>query len=61
MEKQTAAAGNLAATVEDLCARFGVGATAFALLVAAWRHRRSPNTAATLSDWMRRDLALGEG
>ncbi|MEK1893060.1 MAG: DUF1127 domain-containing protein [Rhizobium sp.] len=61
MEKQIAAADNLAATIEDLCARFGVGAIAFALLVAAWRHRRAPNTVATLSDWMRRDLALGEG
>ncbi|MDP9807786.1 hypothetical protein J2W42_000624 [Rhizobium tibeticum] len=61
MEKQTAAADNLAATIEELCARFGVGATAFALLVAALRHHRAPNSVATLSDWMRRDLALGEG
>ncbi|WP_208246723.1 DUF1127 domain-containing protein (plasmid) [Rhizobium sp. T1470] len=60
MKKQRAAVDNLAASIEELCARFGVGATVFALLVAAWRYRRAPNTVATLSDWMRRDLALGE-
>lgn len=46
------------AAVDDLCQRFGVWASARALLYVAWKRRQRSNSVSDLSDYMRRDIGL---
>lgn len=57
-EAQLLVGDTLAATVDDLCRKFGAWKTARALLFAIWRHRQTTNQVSHLSDRMRRDIGL---
>ncbi|GEO83175.1 DUF1127 domain-containing protein [Ciceribacter naphthalenivorans] len=57
-EEQSIIADNPMAAVDDLCQKFGVWASARALLYVAWRRRRRSNSVRDLSDRMRRDIGL---
>jgi hypothetical protein len=48
----------LAATVDDLCQKFGVWKTTHALILAVWRRRQTTNQVSNLSNHMRRDIGL---
>ncbi|WFU50947.1 DUF1127 domain-containing protein [Sinorhizobium terangae] len=60
-EAQFLVVDTLAATIEDLCRKFGVRNTARALIMAAWRHRQTMNQVSHLSDRMLRDIGLPDG
>jgi hypothetical protein len=57
---QSLAVDTPAATLNELCLKFGVWKTARALLWAAWRHRQMKNQTTELSNRMRRDIGLPE-
>jgi hypothetical protein len=57
---QSLAVDTPAATLNELCLKFGVWKTARALLFAAWRHRQMKNQTTELSNRMRRDIGLPE-
>jgi hypothetical protein len=57
---QSLAVDTPAATLDELCLKFGVWKTARALLFAAWRHRQMKNQTTELSNRMRRDIGLPE-
>ncbi|PZM15690.1 DUF1127 domain-containing protein [Rhizobium tubonense] len=57
---QSIAVDTPAATLDELCLKFGVWKTARALLRAAWRHRQTKNQITELSNRMRRDIGLPE-
>lgn len=57
---QSIAVDTPAATLDELCLKFGVWMTARALLRAAWRHRQTKNQITELSNRMRRDIGLPE-
>ncbi|MCZ4094170.1 DUF1127 domain-containing protein [Sinorhizobium psoraleae] len=59
-EAQFLVVDTLAATVDDLCRKFGIWKTAGALIQAAWRRRQTTNRTAHLSNRMRRDIGLPE-
>lgn len=46
------------AAVEDLCSKFGVWASARALVYVAWKRRRRSGSIEDLSDYMLRDIGL---
>ncbi|MBB5574898.1 MULTISPECIES: DUF1127 domain-containing protein [Rhizobium] len=60
-EEQSLVADTLAATVDELCLKFGVRKTAFALFLAGWRHQKTVNQTSHLSNRMRQDIGLPEG
>ncbi|PSH62623.1 DUF1127 domain-containing protein [Phyllobacterium brassicacearum] len=49
---------SLAATVDELCQKFGVWNTARALLLAVLRRRQTKNQISHLSNRMRRDIGV---
>lgn len=57
---QSIAADTPAATLDELCLKYGVWKTARALLLAAWRHRQTKNQFTELSNRMLRDIGLPE-
>jgi hypothetical protein len=59
-EAQSLASDTLAATVDDLCQKFGAWKTTHALMRAVWRHRHMKNHISSLSNRMRRDIGLPE-
>jgi hypothetical protein len=60
-EAQSLVADTLSATVDELCLKFGVGKTAFALFLAVWRHQQTVNHTSQLSNRMRQDIGLPDG
>ena len=46
------------AAVDDLCQKFGVWASARALVYVARKRRRRSSSVSDLSDYMRRDIGL---
>jgi hypothetical protein len=50
----------LPAAVDELCRKFGVWATARALIVAAWRRRQTTGQISQLTNLQRRDIGLPE-
>ena len=59
-EAQSLVGDTLAATVDDLCQKFGAWTTTHALMRAVWRHRQTKNHISSLSNRMRRDIGLPE-
>ncbi|MGY5806022.1 DUF1127 domain-containing protein [Rhizobium sp. LEGMi12c] len=53
-------ADNLAATVDELCLKFGAWRTARALLFVAWRRRQTYKQVSELSNYQLRDIGLPE-
>ncbi|MBA8879184.1 DUF1127 domain-containing protein [Phyllobacterium myrsinacearum] len=48
----------LAETVDELCRKFGVWKTTYALILAVWRRHQTTNQVSNLSNHMRRDIGL---
>ena len=59
-EAQVIVVDTLAATVDELCRKFGVWRTAGALVLAAWRQHQSLNKISHLPNHTRRDIGLPE-
>jgi hypothetical protein len=59
--EETASIATYAKVVDELCARFGVRQISYVLQVFPCRRRRSFNSIQPLSEWMRRDIGLGDG
>lgn len=57
-KEQSIIADSPMAAVEALCQRFGVWASARALVYVVWKRRRRSNSVSELSDYMRRDIGL---
>jgi hypothetical protein len=57
-EAQALVVDTLAATVDELCQKFGVWKTACALILAVWRRHQTKNHVSHLSNHMRRDIGL---
>ncbi|MBN8953018.1 MULTISPECIES: DUF1127 domain-containing protein [unclassified Rhizobium] len=53
-------AGNLTATVDELCQEFGAWKTARALLFVVWRQRQTRKLVSELSNYQLRDIGLPE-
>ncbi|MGY5774891.1 DUF1127 domain-containing protein [Rhizobium sp. LEGMi135b] len=53
-------ADSLAATVDELCLKFGAWRTARALLFVAWRRRQTYKQVSELSNYQLRDIGLPE-
>ncbi|WEX78290.1 DUF1127 domain-containing protein [Sinorhizobium numidicum] len=59
-EAQFLVVDTLAATVDELCRKFGVWKTTGALILAAWRRRQMKNQMSHLPNRMLRDIGLPE-
>ncbi|PSH61793.1 DUF1127 domain-containing protein [Phyllobacterium sophorae] len=59
-EVQALVVDTLAATVDELCQKFGVRKTACALILAMWRRHQMKNQLSHLSNRMRRDIGLAD-
>ncbi|PPJ46334.1 DUF1127 domain-containing protein [Rhizobium sp. KAs_5_22] len=57
-KEQSIIADDPLAAVDDLCRKFGVWASARALVYVAWKRRRRSNSVHGLSDYMLRDIGL---
>jgi hypothetical protein len=57
-EAQALVVDTLAVTVDELCQKFGVWNTAYALILAIWRRHQAKNHISHLSNHMRRDIGL---
>jgi hypothetical protein len=57
-EAQALVGDTLAATVDELCQKFGVWNTAYALILAIGRRRQTKNHTFHLSNHMLRDIGL---
>lgn len=57
-KEQSIIADDPLAAVDDLCRKFGVWASARALVYVAWKRRRRSNSVSDLSDYMLRDIGL---
>ncbi|UXN58422.1 DUF1127 domain-containing protein [Phyllobacterium zundukense] len=59
-EAQAFVVDTLAATVDELCQKFGVWNTAYALILAIWRRHQTKNHISHLSHHMLRDIGLAD-
>jgi hypothetical protein len=57
-EAQALVVDTLAATVDELCQKFGVWNTAYALILAIWWRHQMKNHISHLSNHMLRDIGL---
>ncbi len=57
-EAQALVVDTLAATVDELCQKFGVWNTVYALILAVWRRHQMKNHISHLSNHMLRDIGL---
>ncbi|MBB3457309.1 hypothetical protein FHT86_005627 [Rhizobium sp. BK313] len=60
-EAQSLVVDTLSATVDELCQKFGVWKTAWALFFVVWRRRQTENQISHLPDRMRHDIGLPDG
>ena len=59
-EVQALVVDTLPATVDELCQKFGVWNTAYALILAVWRRHQLKNHISHLSNHMLRDIGLAD-